>query len=88
MQRVEPNAVASLRAIARSWAIGYSAVASAASVLALIGIALLLAACQTVPVDKPCGVIRDNLATVKATTPGGQQRLDVHYERGRAAKCW
>lgn len=44
--------------------------------------------CQTVPVDKPCGVIRDDLKTVLATTPGGQQRLDVHYARGKAAGCW
>lgn len=49
---------------------------------------LPLAACQTVPVDRPCGVIRDDLATVKATTPGGQQRLDVHHARGKAAGCW
>ena len=88
MQRVEPNAVASLRAIARSWAIGYSAVASAASVLALIGIALLLAACQTVPVDRPCGVIRDDLRTVQGKTPADQQRIDVHHARGKAAGCW
>ena len=54
----------------------------------VIAFGLLLSGCQTAPVDKPCGVIRDNLATVKATTPGGQQRLDVHYERGRAVKCW
>lgn len=48
-----------------------------------------LTACQTAaPVDRPCGVIRDSLATVRATTPAGQQRLDIHYERGRAAGCW
>lgn len=58
-----------------------------AAIILLI-MALALAACQTAPVDKPCGVIRDDLATVKATTPGGQQRLDVHYARGQAAKCW
>lgn len=49
---------------------------------------LPLAACTTAPVDKPCGVIRDDLKTVQAATSAGQQRLDVHYERGRAAKCW
>ena len=50
---------------------------------------VLLTACQTpAPVGRPCGVIRDSLATVQATTPAGQQRLDVHYERGRAAGCW
>ena len=49
---------------------------------------LPLAACATAPVDKPCGVIRDDLKTVTATTPAGQQRLDVHHARGRAAGCW
>lgn len=44
--------------------------------------------CQSVPVKDPCGVIRDSLASVRATDPGGQQRLDVHFERGRAAGCW
>lgn len=48
-----------------------------------------LAACQTpAPVNRPCGVINDSLLTVQATTPAGQQRLDIHYERGRAAGCW
>ena len=49
---------------------------------------LPLAACTAAPVDQPCGVIRDNLSTVIATTAAGQQRLDVHYQRGRAAGCW
>lgn len=48
-----------------------------------------LTACQTpAPVDRPCGVIRDSLKSVQATTPAGQQRLDVHFERGKAAGCW
>lgn len=56
---------------------------------ALILLVLLpLAACQTAPVDQPCGVIRDDLKTVLAITKEGQQRLDVHYQRGRAAGCW
>lgn len=88
MQRVEPNAVTNLHAIARSWAIGYSVVASVVSVLAMIGVVLLLAGCQTVPVDKPCGVIRDDLRTVQGKTPADQQRIDVHHARGRAAGCW
>lgn len=58
----------------------------AASIILII--ALALAACTTAPVDRPCGVIRDNLKTVQATTPAGQQRLDVHHARGRAAGCW
>ncbi len=50
---------------------------------------LALAGCQTtVPVDRPCGVIRDSLASVRATTPAGQQRLDIHFERGVVAGCW
>lgn len=56
---------------------------------ALILLILLpLAACASQPVDKPCGVIRDSLATVQATTTAGQQRLDVHFARGKAAGCW
>ena len=54
----------------------------------IIAFGLLLSGCQSAPVDKPCGVIRDDLKTVAATTPAGQQRLDVHYERGRSAGCW
>lgn len=51
--------------------------------------ALALAGCQTAaPVNRPCGVIRDSLASVRARTNDGQQRLDVHYARGRAAGCW
>lgn len=51
-------------------------------------IALGLAACQTVPVDRPCGVIRDDLRTVQGKTPADQQRIDVHHARGKAAGCW
>ena len=54
----------------------------------LLALAALLAGCQTAPVDRPCGVIRDDLRTVQATTPAGQQRLDVHHARGKAAGCW
>lgn len=57
---------------------------------AVIVLAMMaLAGCQSsAPPSRPCGVIRDNLATVQATTPAGQQRLDIHYERGKAAGCW
>lgn len=55
----------------------------------IILLTMTLAACQTAaPVNRPCGVIRDSLLSVHATTPAGQQRLDVHFERGRAAGCW
>lgn len=50
--------------------------------------ALALAACQTVPVDRPCGVIRDDLKTVQGKTSSDQQRIDVHHARGKAAGCW
>lgn len=40
------------------------------------------------PVDKPCGVITDSLQNVNATSTAGQERLDVHFERGTAAGCW
>lgn len=59
------------------------------TVIVMAIMATLLAACQTpVPVDRPCGVIRDSLASVTATTRAGQQRLDIHHERGRRAGCW
>jgi len=56
--------------------------------LILLAIAALLAGCQTAPVDKPCGVIRDDLKTVHGKTPADQQRIDIHTARGRAAGCW
>lgn len=55
---------------------------------AILLVALALAGCQSVPVDRPCGVIKDSLIGVYATTPAGQLRLNVHHERGSAAKCW
>lgn len=51
-------------------------------------VVLLLAGCQSVPVDRPCGVIVDSLLDVNATTPDGQRRIHVHHARGRAAGCW
>lgn len=39
-------------------------------------------------VDKPCGVLADSLKTVQATTPDGEKRLSIHYERGISAGCW
>lgn len=55
---------------------------------ALILIAIMLAGCQTVPVSSPCGVIKDSLIGVDATTPDGQRRLNIHHERGASAGCW
>lgn len=74
-----------MRAVIKSFA-AYVVSIGKIGVAALV--ALGLVACSTVPVDRPCGVIRDSLATVQAKTPDGQQRLDVHHERGRAAGCW
>lgn len=54
----------------------------------LMAIAAILTGCQTVPVDRPCGVIRDDLKTVQGKTAPDQQRLDIHHARGRAAGCW
>jgi hypothetical protein len=51
-------------------------------------LAVALSACQSVPVTNPCGVIKDDLKTVTATTPSGQQQLDIHYGRGKVAGCW
>lgn len=53
-----------------------------------VGIALAAAACQTVPIDRPCGVIVDSLQTVQGATPADTRRIDIHFERGVAAKCW
>lgn len=49
-----------------------------------------LAGCAEPPkvTVRPCGVIQDDLKTVTATSAQGQQRLDIHYERGRRANCW
>lgn len=55
---------------------------------ALIVLGFLMAGCQSVPVDRPCGVIRDSLIDVRATTPEGERRINVHHARGRAAGCW
>jgi hypothetical protein len=55
---------------------------------AAVTLALAGAACQTVPVDRPCGVIADSLRDVRGATPADVRRIDVHFERGVAAKCW
>lgn len=55
----------------------------------LIAATLGLAGCATaVPVNKPCGVITDSLRDVHATTPAGETRLNIHFERGVSAGCW
>lgn len=57
--------------------------------VAIMALMALLPACQTAaPGSAPCGVIRDSLKTVQASTSAGQQRIDIHFERGRAAGCW
>lgn len=54
-----------------------------------LGIALAASACQTAaPVNKPCGIIVDSLATVRGATPADTRRIDVHFERGVSAGCW
>ena len=54
----------------------------------IIFTALALAGCQSAPVNSPCGVIKDSLLGVNATTSDGQRRLNVHHERGASAGCW
>lgn len=56
--------------------------------LIFLPLVLFLSACQTAPVDRPCGVIRDDLRTVQGKTPADQQRIDIHFARGKAAGCW
>lgn len=60
------------------------------SLILAAGAVVALAGCEHFarPVSRPCGVIVDNLLGVSATTPHGQQRLDVHHERGVRAGCW
>ena len=55
-----------------------------------LGTVLAVSACQTTPapVDRPCGVIVDSLSDVVGKTPAMTRRIDVHFERGVAAKCW
>lgn len=55
---------------------------------AILSALLVLGGCQTVPVDRPCGVIRDDLRTAQGKTPADQQRIDIHFARGKAAGCW
>lgn len=53
----------------------------------LLALGLLLTACsQTVHVG--CGPITDDLKTVRGQTAADQERIDIHYIRGRAAGCW
>lgn len=56
--------------------------------LPVLALLLMGNACQTVPVDRPCGVITDSLRDVHATTPAGETRLNIHFERGVSAGCW
>ena len=51
-------------------------------------LAVALSACQSVPVNAPCGVIKDDLKTVRGATPADDLRVSIHYSRGRAAGCW
>ena len=57
----------------------------------IMACALALAGCGTaanVQIAQPCGVIRDSLKDVKATTREGDRRLANHFERGVSAGCW
>ena len=55
----------------------------------VLAIMATLTACQTpAPVDRPCGVITDSLRDVIGKTPADTRRIDIHFERGVAAKCW
>lgn len=55
---------------------------------AVCGIGLSACASPPQPVDKPCGVITDDLGNVHATTTGGEKRISQHFERGVEAGCW
>jgi len=59
--------------------------------LIVIGLALLVTGCggdKDITFTEPCGVIIDPLKNVNAKTRSGQKRIDTHFERGVAAKCW
>ncbi len=62
--------------------------ASVSKIALACGIALAAAPCQTVPVDRPCGVITDSLRDVRGASATETRRIDVHFERGVAAGCW
>lgn len=49
---------------------------------------LMLAACASAPVDRPCGVITDSLKDVRGADSSERRRIDMHFERGVAAGCW
>lgn len=58
------------------------------SVLAIL--AVCLAGCASPPKVNisPCGVIADSLKDVQGRTPRDTQRIDIHFERGKKARCW
>ena len=48
----------------------------------------ILSGCGRETVGAACGVFRDSLLGVEATTRDGQRRLDGHYEAGIRTGCW
>jgi hypothetical protein len=54
----------------------------------LVALGAVLGACASVPVDRPCGIIRDSLGDVTATTRDGERRISRHFEAGVRAGCW
>jgi len=59
------------------------------AVLLPVALGAVLGACaSSVPVDRPCGIIRDSLMDVTATTRDGERRISRHFEAGVRAGCW
>lgn len=74
---------------ARNWQTQARRMLTTATGIVVVGI--VLGACAfngPQPVLKPCGVIKDPLGDVQATTAEGNRRIDAHFERGVRAKCW
>ena len=56
--------------------------------LLLVALGGVVTGCASAPVNKPCGVLTDNLATVEAKTRDGERRISRHFEAGVRAGCW
>src|SRR5690606_18361188 len=60
-----------------------------AKLLLIVATATAASGCATrVAVDRPCGVIVDDLRDVRGKTRADDLRISKHFEAGVAAGCW